>query len=533
MSRRIEVELTSERPDGTWTWRQAGAREPKGVVDASVVPVGSKVGDVLRADAEQGVDGILITAFLAAKGAKREPERLELLAVEKPFEPVTSTLVGRAERDRGDRRDRRDRDGDRGPRGDRPRGDRPGGDRPRGDRPRGDRPGGDRPGGDRPRGDRPGGDRPRGDRPERGPRPDRPAGERRPRPERPAPEPKPKPKRLRPGRTHRQALLAELPDEQRPIAEQLLRGGLPAVRQALDEQNAALRAEGRPEVKAGGVLALAEQLLPRTRAADWRDRAEAALADVEELDLRDLRQVVTAAADAARDDEARELAAQVRAALNRRQDAEHAAWLTEIGATLDQGRAVRALRLASRPPKPGTLFPPELLARLAEAATTSLTAEATSERWVAVVEALAYAPVHGTVAPQSVPSPVPDEVQQAVRRLAGLVPQVARALGIEVTPSTRAPRPGRRPGSPGPAPARKPLPPKPPRAADAPAADTPVADTPVADTPAADTPAADAPAAADTPVADTPAADTPAADTPAADAPAADAAAGGSTVETA
>ena len=36
MSRRIEVELTSERPDGSWTWRAAGAREPKGELDGGL-----------------------------------------------------------------------------------------------------------------------------------------------------------------------------------------------------------------------------------------------------------------------------------------------------------------------------------------------------------------------------------------------------------------------------------------------------------------------------------------------------------------
>ena len=52
MSRRIEVELTSERPDGSWTWRAAGAREPKGELDGTLLPAGSKVGDVLKAEAE-------------------------------------------------------------------------------------------------------------------------------------------------------------------------------------------------------------------------------------------------------------------------------------------------------------------------------------------------------------------------------------------------------------------------------------------------------------------------------------------------
>ncbi|MEY3339979.1 MAG: hypothetical protein RL575_1072, partial [Actinomycetota bacterium] len=47
MSRRLEIELTSTREDGTWTWRAAGAKVPKGVVESSLLPKESKVGDVL------------------------------------------------------------------------------------------------------------------------------------------------------------------------------------------------------------------------------------------------------------------------------------------------------------------------------------------------------------------------------------------------------------------------------------------------------------------------------------------------------
>src|SRR4051812_42267935 len=121
MPRRIELELTSERPDGTWTWRAAGAREPRGELDGSVLPGGAKVGDVLRAEADFHVDGITVLSVLPPKGARVETERLELLPSEREFTPVTSTLVGKGERGgerrgpRGDRGDRPDR-GDRGPR---------------------------------------------------------------------------------------------------------------------------------------------------------------------------------------------------------------------------------------------------------------------------------------------------------------------------------------------------------------------------------------------------------------------------------
>ena len=70
------------------------------------------------------------------------------------------------------------------------------------------------------------------------------------------------PRRLAPSTTYRNAALATLKPEQLPVAEQLLRGGIPSVRQAIEEQNTRARAESRPEVTPGPLLAMAEQLLP-------------------------------------------------------------------------------------------------------------------------------------------------------------------------------------------------------------------------------------------------------------------------------
>ncbi|MEO5723332.1 MAG: hypothetical protein ABIQ39_03930, partial [Ilumatobacteraceae bacterium] len=137
MSRRIDIELTSARPDGTWTWRAAGAREPKGVLDGALLPQDVKTGAVFKADAEFGLDGTTILAVSTGKEKSARSNVLEILPSDKPFEEVTSQLAGRDRGDRGDRGDRRDRpprrDGDgpgRGPRRDRPAG--PGGDRPGG-----------------------------------------------------------------------------------------------------------------------------------------------------------------------------------------------------------------------------------------------------------------------------------------------------------------------------------------------------------------------------------------------------------------
>ncbi len=424
------------------------------MLDGQLLPSGAKTGDVLRAEADFDVEGITVISVLPPKGSRKEPERLELLGGSS-FEPVTQTLAARTDRPRRDRRER-DRDrpdsrdrrsrpdgGDRAGRG--PARDRP----PRSGPDSGERR--DRPSGDTGRPRREGGERARGPRPERAPRPPRPVV-----PELPM---RPKPKRLRPVRTHRNAVVAELPPEQKAVAEQVLRGGVPAVRQALEEQNAQLRAEGKPEVPPAGVVSLAEELLPRLRVAEWLDRAEGALKDVDELDLRDLRSVVVAADDpaVARDESTRDVAARLKDALANRQDKEHQDWLADIDAALGVGRVVRALRLSSRPPKAGVRFPPELAGRLGQASLASLTADASSDRWIAVLEALAYSPVHATVVPPAPPAVVTDELRATVKRLASLVPDVAKLFGIEPpAPGARTPRPGRRP------PPRKPeRPPKP------------------------------------------------------------------------
>src|SRR5690606_37788906 len=150
-------------------------------------------------------------------------------------------------------------------------------------------------------------------------------------------------------------------------------------------------------IAAGPLLEIAEKLVPRVRAAEWRDRAEAAQRDIDVVDLRDLRSVVSAADAAGHDDEARALVHGLKRGLVQRVDAEHNAWLEALSATLDVGRVVRALRVSSRPPKAGAPLPPEIATRLADGAGVALTSDAAAERWVAVLEALAFSPVRDRV----------------------------------------------------------------------------------------------------------------------------------------
>lgn len=258
MSRRIEIELTSRRPDGAWTWRAAGAREPKGVLAGDLIAFAASAGDELTVEAEFHMDGIDVIEVFESKPRRPMPETLEILGSGHDRQLVTTQLV----------RGRKSRDADRGSEDRRSR---------QGRRDRGDR----------------------------GRRESRREDER------------PKAKRLRPGRTHRCALIETLPDEQKPVAEKMVRDGTKAIEQALrdkrkkerDAARAATKeprrpadapgkplepsADSEPETSAessgGDFLVVAGKLLARMRAAEWRDRVDAALAGIDEIDLRDLR----------------------------------------------------------------------------------------------------------------------------------------------------------------------------------------------------------------------------------------------------
>ncbi len=396
MGRRIEVELTSTRDDGSWTWRAAGARQPKGELTGTLLYDGAQVGDVVKVEAEFHVDGIEVTEVFAPKKKKERSDLLELKS--RPLRDDELVTQQRAKRDdRGGRR-RNNRDG-RGRGGREDRGD---------------------------RGDR-------GQRRERTPRPDN-------------AELRPKPKRLRARRTHRDALLAEVGEEHRPIVEQVIKDGMPGVRAAIERQNAEAKEAGKPEIDAAPILAIAEKNLNKARLAEWRDRADAALATVDDLDLRDLRSVVVAGNDLARDDESRELADKLKKSLDDRVEADHNNWLKDLETAIGDGRVVRALRLSSRPVKAGAPLPAELATSLAGQASEALAADVGQDRWATVLDALAFSPVRGAVTPAGLPAEPKKDLLEAVQRLADRIPTIAAQFGVDPakTPRTNRRRRGGR-----------------------------------------------------------------------------------------
>jgi hypothetical protein len=227
-------------------------------------------------------------------------------------------------------------------------------------------------------------------------------------------------------------MLAALRPEQIPVAEQLLRGGLQAVRQAIDAQNAAAKSSGKPPASAEGLLAMAEVLLPTVRLADWKDRAAVATTLGKEYRLRELRAVVAASRTVSLDEEGRAMAKALRESLEQRSAALREEWLARVNNALSDGRIQQALEASIRPPEPGTRCPAELAVRLAAAAGEAMTADLPPEEWMGLLDTVVASPVRRTVKPVGIPD---DEVaQQAARHAAGSVPALAKLLGLRIPP---------------------------------------------------------------------------------------------------
>ena len=456
MSRRIEIEITSLNGDVA-TWRAAGAKLPKGVLNSSLVPGGPVVGNVYRADVEQYMEGIEILSVMAPKTASPvDPrhERLELIPTVKsgPDVVVTYAPKGRG----GSRREGTDlrreggpsrREGGPGRRESGP-GRRESGPARRESGPPKSEGSEVREAPTRPeRTKRP----PRnpvnrdaatstpGERPARGPRPERPArGARPPRPERPAGPVQP-PMTT----THRNSLLATLSPEQLPVAEQLLRGGMPSVRAAVAEQNKNATVQGRPMIDATTIERIAEELLGKTNLALWKDRAAGAIGAGRELRLRDLRAVVTSAKTVSLDEEARAQLKELQVSLTARLEHLRTQWNAKLETAIETKNVKEALALVARPPDMSTRVSAEMAAKVVAITSEALSAYADPTLWKEIVALTIDTSIRRNVKPQGIPN---DESCKAdAIHSAGAIPEFAKLLGMRVPPPPPPTRIARRP----------------------------------------------------------------------------------------
>lgn len=403
MTRRMDIEVTSTRPDGTFTWRQAGAKAPKGSGGADVLPADAKVGDVLRAEIDMDMDGPVVVSLSPVKQRERNVKLLAITGSGAEFKPVTEVSTNRRSKGGDKRGDKRDKRGDK----------------------RSDKRSDNRGPADTSRTGAPG------------------AARRQFTPPPPELAKRPRAARLHPLNVHRKAVLEALKPEERVLAEKALAGGIGAVRQAVNKQNALLVKDGKPKVNSDSLVNLVVELLPRLRVAEWHDSVDAVEKIIETVDLRDLRAVVARSNDPSlmKDASLTEKRELLRAALERRQASEMQNWVDDLRAAVDVGRIVAALKIAAQPPKAGSRPPDDLRPRLVALTLEQLSPLTTSDRWVIVLEALAFAPIHNEVVPTGVPASVSPELTATVQRLAPAIPRIAALFGVEVAPKAQMPRP--------------------------------------------------------------------------------------------
>ena len=241
------------------------------------------------------------------------------------------------------------------------------------------------------------------------------------------------------------------------IADQLFRGGIPAVRQAIIDQNAARRSAGDAEVPGAALLTLAEDLLPKTRAADWCDRADAALEAGSSTNIRDLRALVVQADSVAKDEATRAMAGRLRDAMTGRVEGERTTWTNEITAAIDGGKLVRALRLTTKLPDTSAKIPAELQARIIAETNQGLSPATPADRWAALVEAAAEAPFRREIVPIGLPADASEALKETAAQASNRIPALLKVLGLTMPPPPRRATPATPPPRPVPAPPATPV----------------------------------------------------------------------------
>jgi hypothetical protein len=239
--------------------------------------------------------------------------------------------------------------------------------------------------------------------------------------------------------------LATLSPEQLPVAEQLLRGGMPAVRAAVELQNKNASSQGRPTVDPATIERIAEELRNKTNLALWKDRAGGAIGAGRELRLRDLRAVVTSAKTVSLDDEARTQLKELQASLTARVDHLRTQWNEKLEAAIAAKNVKEALTLVARPPDMSTRLSADAASKVVALVSESLSAEQEPKTWNEIVELTADTSIRRNVKPIGIPN---DEASRAVAvHNAGAIPELAKLLGMKVPPPPPPTRIVRRPAT--------------------------------------------------------------------------------------
>jgi hypothetical protein len=372
----LEIELTSKSAEGNWTWRAKGAMKPKGHVAGDLVPVGANVGSIFKAELEHLLDGIYVKSLTPLAEKKPPSNVIEIFGSAKKEPSINVQKKGRKTSPRSKPKVKREKSFEKYP-------------------------------------------------------------EKHPKSARPQSSGTQRPWRLYVGNEHKNALIESLALHEKPIAERLILGGIPAVRQAIAKQNENARRNNEPEVIEDKILSIAEELFPKIKSALWHDKLDAVFNNKNKVTPGDIRSVIAGAVITNKDDEQK--VEELKTLLNERIEHMRQGWTSEILEAIKNNDALAALSKSAKAPDPSLRISAELAGSIADFVGNRLVEISDPQEWLELIKTAVNSPVRSLIKV----SVVPDAVKSEAIKLAGSIPSITHVLGIKIPPPpVRLSRPG-------------------------------------------------------------------------------------------
>lgn len=364
-----------------------GAKQPKGIADKSIFQPGAKVGDIYKVEIEQSMDGIDILAVIddKKKSQTNNAQTIEIgIKRDKTIPKVTLTPADTRHSKDSRSKDSRSKDsnGSRKPRTD-----------TRIPRRNFDRSN------------------------------DKTHSEKR------------RPTFLKVNWINTDSLMQSLSLQEKPIAEFLVKGGMPAVRAAIKKQNDEAKANNLPEVAEAALVSIAEKLLPQIRKAQWQDRATAALEAGSKCPIRELKSLL-AAADL-KDDSLKDQLHSLKTLVKSVTEEQISQWKSNLAEQASSGDVKVALELLATPPDRSAKIEASLLETVVNAVNAKLASEVEPDQWIEIVELIASSSLRTKVNVAKIPFDATGATVACAKKYSGFIPSLAPLLGLKIPPPPR------------------------------------------------------------------------------------------------
>jgi hypothetical protein len=377
MAYRIDIEITSVKDENTFTWRKQGAKQPKGIVDKSLLGSSTKVGDIFKVEIEQSLDGIDIVAVIDSKKKAQglNTPVIEIGIKKQSDAKVTLTKVkGKTEKKAAHNKDF---------------------------------------------------DRSHKNQEFKAEYKKRSNSN----------HEKKRSEFLRINWVKTDSFLETLSAQEKPIAELLIKGGMPSVRNAIKVQNEQAKANNLPEVAEAALLAIAEKLMPEVRKMQWLDRANSALEAGSKCPIRELKSLL-ASVDL-KDETIKTILSQLKGLLKEVVEQQIKNWKEDMTKASEAGDIKRSLELLSSPPDRTATLDSNILEVMVKAVNDKFRSDLDPDNWIELVESLANSTLRTKITIEKIPFDATEATLATAKKYSGFIPSLAPLLGLKIPPPPR------------------------------------------------------------------------------------------------